>query len=129
MNKKAAGLIGVIAGLASMGTAEALPNPDYLAHETMQVSSYKDLLKPIPNAVEQLKAHDAMLAAQQAKTGTVILAQYDGQNDHHHHHHHEQYNPPYYAPPPPPPPVYHHHHHHHHGAVIFVPGLGYINAN
>src|SRR5579884_2785701 len=55
--------------------------------------SYADLLEPISNPVEVLKADSA---APQAEP-KLQVAQY-----HHHHHHHHYYH-------------HHHHHHHHHG--------------
>ncbi len=130
MEKTTAGLLGVIAGLATMGSAEAASNREPAAIESMQVASYADLLKPIPNASALLRASDAELTARAAAQPHVQLVQdYDDHHHHHHHHHHSQW---YYAPPPPPPVYYHHHHHHHHhhsGVTIVVPGVGAIRTN
>jgi hypothetical protein len=126
MERKTAGLLGALAGFAAMGGGQALaaghPGAESGATpEPMQISSYSDLLRPIPNAVELLKAHDAALQ-ERARNAPPAIQQVD---DHHHHHHHEYY----YAPPPPPIyyQQYHHHHHHHHhhhsGAIIVFPGV------
>jgi hypothetical protein len=133
MEKKTAGLLGVLAGIAGMGTAHAAPAA--AAPQVMHVSSYADLLTPIPDAVNVLKLSDAELRARAAAHGRAPLERVQYYNeqgpgyadDRHHHHHHHQY----YAPPPPPR-DYHHHHHHHHqqsGAIIIpVPGIG-IHVN
>jgi hypothetical protein len=100
--------VGAIAGIAAVGSAQASPQ---LAEPqiTHQVTSYADLLAPIQNAVELLKADDA---ARSQRSANARVAQY--------------YNPYYGYPPPPPaanyyspyysanPYYYHHHHHHHH---------------
>jgi hypothetical protein len=100
MDKKIAGLLGAAAALATVSGANATevqgnaPNP---------AASYRDLLNPVPNALEALKADDARLAGTPADE--VKLAQ-----DHHHHHH---------AAPRVivvPPRHRHHHHHHHHSS-------------
>jgi len=126
MEKKTAGLVGALAGLASMGAAHAAVQP---AAQMLQVSAYSDLLKPIPNASEMLKLSNAELM-QKAAQARVVQAQYyengpPPPQDHHHHHHHHQA----YYPPPPPPPVYHHHHHHHNSVTIAVPGVGVVQTN
>ncbi|GAN80019.1 hypothetical protein [Acidocella aminolytica] len=135
MERKTTGLMTALAGVAALGTtsAQAATNAPATPHEPLAITSYADLLQPIPNAVEALKASDAALR-DNARNAPAKLQQTDwGGGDHHHHHHHHeyyQYAPPppprvYYAPPPPPPPVwYHHHHHHHAGAVIMLPGIG-----
>jgi hypothetical protein len=104
MDKKIAGLLGAAAALATMNGAQAAPTQP---PKPTAAGSYRDLLEPIPNAVELMKADDAALA-ERSTQGDVKLAQY-----HHHHHHHHGYRRP-------PPrvyvrrPHYHHHHHHHH---------------
>ena len=90
MDKKLAGLLGAVAGLATLGAAQAAPNPT----DALQASSYADLLAPIPNASALLKADDAAPATNAA--AEPLLAQY--------------YYPPSYSYQP----YYHHHHHHHH---------------
>jgi G3E family GTPase len=129
MEKTTAGLLGALAGLATIGTAQAAPVPP--AHEVMHAASYAELLKPIPNAAEILKASDAELLAHANSPARLQQAQYYNSPppDYHHHHHHHHHH---YYPPPPPPPYYHHHHHHHHhqgGVTIVVPGLGAVRTN
>ncbi len=128
MEKKTAGLLGALASFATMGSAQAANNYEPNAVDALHVSSYAELLTPIPNAVALLKASDALLLKQanERKAAGVQLAQYyNQQNDphHHHHHHHQEYVPP------PPPEHHHHHHHHQQGAVIVIPGIGVIRSN
>lgn len=130
MEKKTAGLVGAIAGLATFGTAHAATQPVRMPAEVMQVSSYAELLTPIPNATELLRAANA--------EPRVIEAQYYNQGPpgyqhhhhaHHHHHHNRHHHHAWYPPPPPPfPHHHHHHHHHHHGTTVVVPGIGVIHS-
>ena len=108
MDKKIAGLLGAAAALTTMTGAQA--NPSQQSAPTA-VTSYRDLLEPVPGAVELLKADDARLAAA-SEEGNVKLAQY-----YHHHHHHGYRGPRVYVPRPRyhhHHRYYHHHHHHHH---------------
>ncbi|MHB2208753.1 hypothetical protein [Methylobacterium sp. CM6257] len=107
MDKTVAGLLGAVTLLAAADPAQAaMPAPTGL-NAAMQVESYADLLKPIPNAVALLKESDAaeaqagLLPNATEEEATVQQAQY--YYHHHHHHHHRFYRP-----------FYHHHHHHHH---------------
>jgi len=97
MSKMLAGLVGAV-------TAAAAAGPAHAAGPAMQAKSYADLLKPVPNAVEVLRALDA----QAAPEATVQEVQY------YHHHHHHHYHRRYY---------HHHHHHHHYGRYGY--GYGY----
>jgi hypothetical protein len=116
MDKKIAGLLSAVAGLATVGAAQAAVNP--APSGALHASSYADLLAPVPNAAAQLKADNAARAEQ----GEVELAQYYYNygsppyyyyhHHHHHHHHHHAYR------------YYRDHHHHHHSAFIGVPGVG-----
>ncbi len=133
MEFKTVSLLGALVGATAGGaSAQAASNDSILRPATLAVTSYADLLQPIPNAVEILRAHNAELTRRaNSEPGGVERVQwsegegeYDHHHHHHHHHHHEYYSPPeYYAPPPP---VWHHHHHHHHhsGGVILLPGIG-----
>lgn len=135
MDKNIAGLLGAVAGLATIGAAQAATEPGANPSETLQPSSYADLLAPIPNAVEVLKADNA------ARAQNIKLAQYYNPYSgysypyyygysyppngyysypyyHHHHHHHHHNN--YYG---------HHHHHHHNSAFIGIPGVGGVIVN
>lgn len=123
MHTRKAGLIGAIAGMASMGVAQAALHPSAPAG-LQPASSYAELLRPIPNATEVLKASNAELLAQ--AHARVIEVQYNGGDSHHHHsnyappvehhHHHAHYAPPV------------EHHHHHQGTTIVIPGVGGIHT-
>jgi G3E family GTPase len=122
MEKKTAGLIGALAGLATMGSAQAAsqapPHPDVQSPEQlMRVASYADLLKPIPNAAEIMRAQQAQPPVQKAQYYQ------DQRPEEHHHHHHHHHHHAYY-----PPPHHHHHHHHHHqsGLTVVIPGVGVV---
>jgi hypothetical protein len=130
MDKKIAGLLGAVAGLATLSAAQAAPAPT-VATEPMQAMSYADLLAPVANAAELLKADDAVRAQEAAQSSAdlqVAQAYYPYPNPpppyaysryyhhHHHHHHHHRY-------------VRRPHHHHHHGAFVGVPGVGGVVIN
>ena len=107
MDKKLAGLLGTVGAIAAALPAGAAP---LNARQALQASSYADLLTPIPNAVEVLRAADSEPVAETpAAPGLVQDVQY-----YHHHHHHRIYRRRYY---------HHHHHHHHHRrpAVVLNP--------
>src|SRR5487761_1297133 len=113
MDKKIAGLLGAVAGLATLSAAQAAPAPT-VATEPMQATSYADLLAPVANATELLKADDAIRAQQAAAPSSAE----------------PQVAQAYYPYPNPPPPYaysryyHHHHHHHHHGPFVGLPGVG-----
>ena len=113
MDKKIAGLLGAVGALASLNTAQAATTSD--PTDVLKAQSFADLLEPIPNAMEKLRAVD--------ETGSppkLRMAQLFIEHRHHHHHHHHGYYRGYgpriivrpgfrygYR-------AYHHHHHHHH---------------
>jgi hypothetical protein len=111
MDGKTATMIGAAAlavspGLASAAQASAVP----------AAASYADLLEPIPNAVERLKAADQEAAA---RPPMLIEAQYVAHHHHHHHHHHVrawylQHGYGWFGGRWVLHPRRHHHHHHHH---------------
>ncbi len=108
MDKNVAGVIGAVSVLAAVSPSQAAPAA--LA-EAMQVNSYADLLKPIPNALALRRAFDegqAAKAEQPSAAGDpeVMTIQY------YHHHHHRYYRRRFYH--------HHHHHHHHHRFIPFV---------
>ena len=114
MEKKMAGILGAVASLGVFNAAEAAPMPAPAPTDVLRANSFADLLKPIPNAAELLRAVDESRPLPSADN--VQLAQY--YHHHHHHHHHSQYRR-YYDEPriivvPPRYRRYHHHHHHHH---------------
>jgi len=124
MDKKIAGLLGAVAGLATIGPAQAAVNPTSDPAEALRAASYEDLLAPVANAATLLEADNAARARAAEATGGVKLAQayyygppppppYSYYRYHHHHHHHHHAR------------AYHHHHHHHHASAYFgIPGVG-----
>jgi len=122
MDRKTAGLLGAVVGLATMGSAQAANVPAANPAEALHASSYADLLAPVQDAVALMQADDALRAQEPATpAGNVEDADYYNpgygpayhHHHHHHHHHHQAYN-------------HHHHHHHHHSAYIGVPGVGVV---
>lgn len=115
MDHKIAGLLGAVGALATMGTAEAATSAPT---DVLKVSSYADLLTPIPNASEKLEAIDR--AAAQSNDGRVQMAQFYVEREHHHHHHHHNSYYRRYRDAPRvvvvPRGYRHHHHHHHHNS-------------
>jgi hypothetical protein len=95
LDKKLAGLLGAVAALGTIGTAQASTAP--APTDVLAANSYAELLQPIPDASARLKALDEQQRAG-AKEGGIQLA-------HRHHHHHHHYGRR----------RHHHHHHHHHG--------------
>jgi len=104
MDKKIAGLLGAAAALATVGGANAT---QVQGNAQNPAASYRDLLNPVPKAIEALKADDARLANTPADE--VKLAQVGIVVGHHHHHHHHHVVPRVVVVP-----SHHHHHHHHH---------------
>ncbi|HEY1783414.1 MAG TPA: hypothetical protein VGG79_23845 [Roseiarcus sp.] len=90
-------LIGLLTGASALallgGAAEAASFPIEGADGIAPARSFAELLDPIPNAANILKAESEQASDEGTAEGPMMLAQY-----HHHHHHHH----------------YHHHHHHHH---------------
>ena len=125
MQNKSGKLIAAVALAAA--PAVGLANSSE-AHPLPPASSYSDLLQPIPNAIERLRASDAQMASAEVE---LIKAQYGpprggpeggpGYQPHHHHHHHHHsrrwYRQHGYVRSGGQwmlRPVDHHHHHHHH---------------
>jgi hypothetical protein len=104
LEKKMAGLLGAVAALGTIGSAQAAPAPN--PTDVLRVSSYADLLEPIANANVLLAAMDQQQPAA-ARDGKVQLAQ-----AHHHHHHH--YRGPRVVVRTGRRHHHHHHHYHHH---------------
>ena len=104
MDKKVIGFATAVAALTPVGAAQALPTSGHSG--SLKAQSFAELLAPIPDAVEKLKASDAVLSERDANAAKVELAQY-----YHHHHHHHRFFRPFFR--------HHHnyrrfHHHHHH---------------
>jgi hypothetical protein len=104
MDKKLAGLIGAMAGVAALSSAGALNSAQAAANpsEALQAGSYADLLAPIGNASALLKAADAAQTPEVAGGAQLAQYYYYGRSPYYHHHHH--------------------HHHHHRRGVYFGPG-------
>jgi hypothetical protein len=90
MHKTMTGLLGAVAALGALGATQAAPASD--PSDALKVSSFAELLEPIPDAATQLKVMDE--AQSKAPAERNIQLAY-----HHHHHHHWRHR--------------HHHHHHH----------------
>jgi hypothetical protein len=102
MDKKVAGLLGAAAALTTLTAAHAATPA-----QTTEPASYRDLLNPVANPVEALKADDARLAQKtEAAPNETQVAQVF--YHHHHHHHHHVIIRPFRRH------WRHHHHHHHH---------------
>ena len=69
MDKKIAGLLGAVAGIATVGAAQASTEPTSTPSETTPARTYAELLAPIANPVEQLQADD--MAREQAPVQTA----------------------------------------------------------
>ena len=118
MEKKIAGLLGAVAALGTLGTAQASTTPS--PSDALKANSYADLLKPIPNAANILQALDEQAPAKSAEAD-VKVAQYYPPAHHHHHHHNayrRMYVPRVIVVPPRRYRPHHHHHHHHHGYYV-----------
>jgi hypothetical protein len=102
MDKKIAGLLGAVAAVSTLGSAQAAPTPNPM--ETLRANSFAELLEPISNAAELLQAVDEQPAP--SAEGKIQLAQF------YHHHHHHAYRR--FAPRIIVVPRHRHHHHHHH---------------
>ncbi|MBV9287012.1 MAG: hypothetical protein JO288_04180 [Hyphomicrobiales bacterium] len=110
MDKSLAGLLGGVSALALAGAAHAASATSEPVNTLRPAQSYAELLDPIPNAAELLKAENQRPDSPQA---SVQLAQYYAYPPHHHHHHHHYgwgWNPHQWWAWQ----HRHHHHHHHH---------------
>jgi hypothetical protein len=110
MEKRIAGLLGAMATLGAVNAAQSAPMPTPVPSEALKANSFAELLEPIPNATELLKAVDES-QPNPSTEGNVRLAQY---YYHHHHHHHHGYYRSYGGVVIVPRYRRHHHHHHHH---------------
>jgi hypothetical protein len=120
MDKTIVGIVGAVAGLATVGGAQAATPATQDAGGVLAAQSFAELLDPIPNALAALRAADSAAAAAPARDEAEMkVAQlYIGVGHHHHHrsfrHHHHHHRGVVVRVPRR---VYghHHHHHHHHG--------------
>jgi len=92
-------IIALLSGASALallgGVGEAASLPQEGVDSVPAARSFSELLDPIPNAANILKAESEQAPDEGAAESPMLLAQY-----YHHHHHHHHY--------------YHHHHHHHH---------------
>ena len=121
MNNKIAGLIGAIAGLAIITTAQAAISPVPIP-QSLEPSSYTDLLAPVANPIGMLNA--AAARSQPPATRPAADFQLAAAHDYHHgyfrNYHHRYYGYSGY---------YHRHYDDHHHAFIGIPGLGGVVLN
>ena len=103
MDKTLISLLSGASALALLGGSQASAAPAVDQVATLQpAQSFAELLDPIPNAQNVLRAEEEKDAATASEYRPVVMAQY-----HHHHHHHHYYHHHYHH-------HYYHHHHHHH---------------
>jgi hypothetical protein len=119
MDKKIAALLGAVAGVSTLGAAQAATPVN--SSGPLQASSYADLLAPVPNAVAALIADDAARASK--SDGEMEVAQVQVQIGHHHHHHHRYHRKPVIVIKRHHRRHHHHHHHryHHHSQYMAFP--------
>ena len=109
MDKRIAVLLGAVAAVGALSSAQATPAPS--TTDVMQANSYADLLEPIPNAAKVLQALDEQAPAKSAEDN-VQVAQFYHHHHHHHHHHHGYFRRGPVIVVHPHRRWYHHHHHH-----------------
>jgi hypothetical protein len=97
LDKTFISLLGGASALALLGGSQASAAPPVDEVSLLQPArSFAELLDPIPNAQNVLRAEIERSADAEEKP--IVMAQYYHHHHHHHYHHH----------------YYHHHHHHHH---------------
>ena len=89
MDRKVVGLIGAVGVLASGEASQAAVAPPQSIEAAMQVHSYADLLRPIPNAVALAAQREPVPPA--PSEGPIEKAQVVILHHHHHHHHHHHW--------------------------------------
>ena len=94
-------MIGLLTGASALallgGAAEAASLPVVGVDSVAPARSFAELLDPIPNAADILRAESERTPDE----GSCGDDRWFWLNTHHHHHHHHHHH-------------YHHHHHHHH---------------
>jgi len=100
MEKRVAGLLGAVAAIGTLGTAQAATAPATEPATVLQANSYADLLQPIPNAAATLKVIDdgAPVASAEPRVQlaqahhhhhrTIVIRRHRHHHHHHYHHHH-----------------------------------------
>jgi hypothetical protein len=90
MDKKIAGVLGAVAALTAMNSAQAATPTQ--ADGLASAASYRGLLEPVPNALALLNSEESQGGGVKTRGETRVA-------EHHHHHHRARRR--------------HHHHHHH----------------
>jgi hypothetical protein len=85
MDKRIDGLLGAAAAFTAVSGANAT---DVQGTPSSPVASYRDLLNPVSNALDALKADDARRASAPAAEELAQVTIGVGHHHHHHHHHH-----------------------------------------
>ena len=101
MDKTLISLLGGASALALLnGSPASAGSPPDKTNMLQPARSFAELLDPIPNAENVLRAENERGAAVAGETPLVVAQYYHHHHHHHyyHHHHHHHY--------------YHHHHHH-----------------
>jgi hypothetical protein len=104
LDKTIISLLSGASALALLGGSQAFATPAVDEVNVLQPArSFAELLDPIPNAENVLRAETERSGDVQEKP--IVMAQYYHHHHHHHyyHHHHHHHHHHYY----------HHHHHHH----------------
>jgi hypothetical protein len=86
MDRKTVGILGVVAGLATVTPALVQPAS---ASDALKASSYADLLKPVTNAAELLALD---MSRQDTPSEADQSPRYQPVYYHHHHHHHHHHH-------------------------------------
>ena len=111
MDKTIIGILGGVSALALVGGTQTASSVSAPPAGIEPARSFADLLEPISNPVEVLRAENQRAVSDASSAdveANVELAQY--YHHHHHHHHHYYYYRRYHDHHH----YYHHHHHHHH---------------
>jgi hypothetical protein len=100
LDKTLISLLGGASALALVGGSAAAAAPPVDQVSLLQpAGSFAELLDPIPNAENVLRAENERIPDPTvAEERPMVVAEYYHHHHHHHYHHH----------------YYHHHHHHHH---------------
>jgi hypothetical protein len=107
LEKTIMGLLGGASALALLSGSQASAAPPVDEVNLLQPArSFAELLDPIPNAENVLRAENERAAAAFAEEKPMVVAEY--YHDHHpHHYRHHYYHHHHHHD-------YHHHHHYHH---------------
>lgn len=130
MDIRTIGLLGAIAGAATIVSAHAAPAAPNETAPSLAPASYTELLGPVADPVAQLKAQNAALREQDARgpasedAWSGDVRRVDQYQRHHHHHHHRQQRRSYHSHYRRHgyPPRQHHHHHNHARVGVSISG-------